>query len=272
MKVVLAATHHDPAGRLYEQTMRALPALAGVFDGLAIQATHTTWKDSLDLLAATGALIRREDQEHVAPYLQLGRARRGALELALQLDAPFILFCDFDRALHWAERYPQELAQVAARLPEHDFTVLGRTDRAFRSHPRIQRDTEAIVNRVYATVSGQAWDVTAAARGLSRRAAETILEGCLDESIGTDVAWPLFLQREARFTLGYIAAEGLEFETADRYGDAIAACGGIAQWLAQLDADPRQWIQRLELARVEVAALLPYIDQRPTTNDQRRAD
>jgi hypothetical protein len=64
------------------------------------------------------------------------------------------------------------LAQVARRVTEYDFTVLGRTPRAFDSHPRIQRDTESIVNHVFGLVSGQTWDVTAAARGLSRRAAE----------------------------------------------------------------------------------------------------
>ena len=78
------------------------------------------------------------------------------------------------------------------------FTAMRQGDsRAFASHPRIQRDTEAIVNTVYASVSGHAWDVTAAARGISRRAAAAILAGCDEQSVGTDVAWPLFLQRRA---------------------------------------------------------------------------
>src|SRR5256885_11454975 len=37
------------------------------------------------------------------------------------------------------------------------------------------------------------------------------------ESVGTDVSWPLFLQQDGNFSLGYIVTEGLEFETADRY-------------------------------------------------------
>src|SRR5262249_28332832 len=132
-------------------------------------------------------------------------------------------------------------------------------DRAFNSHPRVQRDTETIINSVYATISGFNWDVTAAARGLSRKATAAILAGCPDETIGIDVAWPLFLQRAGGFSLGYIATEGLEFETADRYGDEVAAAGGIAPWLARLDADPREWVKRLDMARVEVEALLPYV-------------
>lgn len=260
--IVLAATQHDLDGRLYDQTERVLPVLTRIFAGLAIQATHATQERMLTLLTGAGALVRCEELEWPTGLRHLGLARRTAVGLALQLDAQAILFCDLDRALHWAERYPDELAQVAARLAGSDFTVLGRTRRAFESHPRVQRDTEAIINRVYATASGQAWDVTAAARGLSRRAAAAILAGCLEESIGTDVAWPLFLQRTGGFTFDYITAEGLEFETADRYGDQVAAAGGLEQWMAGLDADARQWAFRLELARIEVEALLPYAEDR----------
>jgi hypothetical protein len=139
---------------------------------------------------------------------------------------------------------------------------LGRTPRAFASHPRIQRDTEAIVNQVFATLSGREWDVTAAARALSRRAAEAVIHGCPDETVGTDVSWPLFAAR-AGLTLGYIATEGLEFETADRHADEVAAAGGLGRWLDQIDANPRRWIERLEIAKIEVEATLPYLDGQP---------
>jgi hypothetical protein len=258
--VVLAATHHDPEGRLYDQTVRVLPGLARYFAGIAIQATHASQGRSLDLLAGAGALIQREAAPDSSNLVRLGHARRAALGLGLRLDAPLILFCDFDRALHWAEHFPDELAQVVSELGEHDMTVLGRTERAFASHPRIQRDTEAIVNTVYTSVSRYNWDVTAAARGISRPAAEAILAGCHEQSVGTDVAWPLFLQRRGGFTLGYRATEGLEFETADRYADQVAAAGGLHAWMAQLDADPRRWAERLEVARVEVAAATPYME------------
>jgi hypothetical protein len=258
ISVVLAATHHDPEGRLYDQTLGMLPRLARYFSGIAIQATHASQQRSLDLLASAGALVQREAAPDSSSLVLLGHARRAVLELGLRLEAPAILFCDLDRALHWAEHYPDELAGVVAQLGQYDMTVLGRTERAFASHPRIQRDTEAIVNTVFASVSQYDWDVTAAARGLSRRAAEAILAGCHEQSVGTDVAWPLFLQRRGGFSLGYRATEGLEFETADRYADQVAAAGGIDAWTARLDADPQRWAERLDVARVEVAAAIPY--------------
>ncbi|HEU5102359.1 MAG TPA: hypothetical protein VFU22_25225 [Roseiflexaceae bacterium] len=258
--MVLAATHHDPDGRLYDQATRILPALARYFGGIAIQATHASQQRSLDLLAGVGALIQREDTPDSSSLVLLGHARRAALELGLRLEMPTILFCDFDRALHWAEFYPDELADVVSRLGEYDMTVLGRTERAFASHPRIQRDTETIVNTVYASVSQHGWDVTAATRGISRRAAEAILVGCHEQSIGTDMAWPLFLQRRGGFTLGYRATDGLEFETADRYADQVAASGSVYAWMARLDADPQRWAERLDVARAEVAAATPYVE------------
>lgn len=189
---------------------------------------------------------------------QLGRARREAISLALQLEMPFVLYCDGDRILHWAERYPEELGQVVEQLGRHDLTVLGRTARAFHSHPRVQRDTEALVNDVFRMVSGYDWDVMAAARGLSRRAVQTILRGCPDEEISTDVSWPLHLQSTRGFSLGYIAAKGLEFETAAGCREEIAAAGGYREWLQQRDADWERGARRLEIAHIHVEAMIPF--------------
>jgi len=258
MTVALAVTYHDPEGRMHQQIKRVLPVLTDLFGGLALRASHSAHPPSLALFAEAGAAIARGTPERAVERFKLGQARREAVALALQFDCPFILYCDGDRVLHWAERYPKELEQVVTGMADYDFTVLGRTPRAFDSHPRIQRDTEAIVNRAFATVSGHAWDVTAATRGLARRAAMAILAGCPDEEVSTDVSWPLFLERAGSFSLGYIATEGMEFETPDRYGEEIAQAGGLAPWLARLDADPRNWAHRLDMARVEVEAMTPY--------------
>ena len=255
MAVTLTVTHHDPEGRLYDQARQFLPVLTNIFAGLAVQASLAANDRSLALWQSASATIERST---VSTLPGLGQVRRAAVAQALRASAPFILFCDSDRALHWAEHYPQELAAVVAALPEYDFTIVGRTERAFATHPRVQRDTESIVNHVFATVSGREWDVTAAARGLSRRAAEAIVSGCEDDTIGVDVSWPLYLQQRGSFSLGYIATEGLEFETADRHPGEIATAGGRAQWLAQLDADPQRWAHRLYLAHLEVEAMFPY--------------
>ena len=244
---------------MYQQIERTLPALKHVFSGMAICASHNTHAPALDLFTRAGALIVHGPPDQAVERFKLGAARRAAVELGLQFDQPFILHCDCDRVLHWAERYPEELARVAARVADYDLTVIGRTQRAFDSHPRIQRDTEAIVNRVFAMTSRQAWDVTAATRGLSRRAAQAILAHCPDVQVSTDVSWTLFLRGSGGYTLGYVETEGMEFETPDRYADQIAQAGGLERWMEQLDANPRHWAHRLDMARVEIEGMYPYL-------------
>lgn len=251
--VILAAPHNDADGRLYDQTARLLPLLTQLFAGLALHVTDGTQPRSLALLEQAGAHM---DVHPAVNHTQLGIPRRAALQLAVHLDAPCILFCDFDRLLHWAEFHLDELRTTFLQIPQADCTILGRTPAAFDSHPRVQRDTEAIVNHVFAQVSGQAWDITAAARGFSRRAALAVVQGCPDETVGTDASWPLFLRRTGGFTISYRAAQGLEFETPDRYADQIAAAGGLAAWIARIDADPQAWALRLAIAEAEVRSMI----------------
>jgi hypothetical protein len=244
---------------LYPQLEHHLPRLTTLFAGIAANVSPETHTPSLALLQGAGAKVEVERREETGDGMpQLGKVRRAVLALALQLDTPFLMYCDGDRLLHWLINYPDELAAVLTRLPAADFTILGRTPRAFASHPAIQYDTEQIINRVYASVSGWPWDITAGARGLSRRAAEAIVHGCLDDSTGVDAAWPLFLQHAGRFRLCEIQTEGLQFETADQYPGEVAALGGEAAWKAHLDATPHHWVFRLRLAHIEVLSMLPY--------------
>jgi len=266
VKVTLAITYHDPAGHLSGQIERVLPVLTAVFAGLAVQASSRANEQSLALFTRTGALVQREPAAQLSERPKLGRARREAISLALQLEMPSVLYCDGDRVLHWAERYPEELGQVVGQLGRYDLTVLGRTARAYNSHPRVQRDTESLVNDVFRMISGYDWDIMVGARGLSRRAVEAILHGCPDEEISTDVSWPLYLQAVGGFSLGYIAAEGLEFETAAGCEEEIAAAGGYQAWLQQRDANWERWARRLEIARVHVEAMIPFSKgRRPTS-------
>jgi len=255
-EVALALIHYDPGGALFDQTARVLPRLPQVFADIAVFANAATAPRSIAYLRDHGVRVTAEASQ--VGLNHLGWFRRAAVQLALQGPCPFILYCDFDRILHWMEFHPQELSDVAQQIAAHDFTILGRTPRAFATHPRLQRDTEAIINHVFARITDRTWDTGAGARGLSRRAAETIALDCLDDQISNDVTWPLCLQQLGGFTLGYIETEGLEFETPDRFPAEVAQAGGVAQWSEQLDDDPQHWAARLELARIEVAAMLPY--------------
>jgi hypothetical protein len=175
------------------------------------------------------------DQRPGAP-LRLGRARRNALRLAHDLGTSHTLSFDADRVLHWADRYPDELTDAVAHIADADLTIFGRTPRAFATHPQTQRDTEAIINRVFAAITNHAWNVTGAGRGLSQRATTALVDACPDDQISVDVTWPLHLWQSGAFSIVYRELEGLEFETPDRYTPEVAAAGGLAGWMHQIDA------------------------------------
>lgn len=255
--VALAATHHDPEQRLTEQIARLLPRLQTMYSHITVLQTPTTPRDP-SLRQTEHVVLDVLEDVFPTGLPHLGRYRRRVLATTLrnvaQSQASHLHLCDFDRVLHWAEYYPDELRATLRTMSGYDFTVLGRTERAFASHPRVQRDTETLINHVFALASGHAWDVTAGSRGISRRAAERLIAGSNDDTVGVDCSWPLFIQQQGVFTLHALETEGLEFETPDRFEAEIAAAGGREAWIARIDADPRQWAVRAEVAMLEIQA------------------
>lgn len=254
--VVLAATHHDPHDTMFAQIERVLPRLQESYAALTVFSTPDAGPRSDTLLAAAGVRIVLQPEGAQQGLETLGLVRNATIRAAVEQGAAYVHLCDFDRALHWAESYPDELRELIDAIPRHDFLILGRTPRAFATHPRVQRDTEAIVNHTFGLAFGQPLDVTAASRGLSRRAAELLLALSEPEpTVGNDCAWLLYLARFPELVIGYAATEGLEWETPDRHADEIAAAGGLDAWIANFDADPQRWEFRLQLALHEVAAI-----------------
>ena len=225
-----------------------------MYDHILILASKATTEHSVAALRTMGATVEVQ-AEDAAIFRTLGTVRRTALALGLRSDGRHLHLCDWDRIIHWVDIYPDELEDVVKEIMRHDCLILGRTARAFETHPRVQRDTEAIVNHCFELAWGTACDVTASSRGLSRAAAQRIVEECDESTIGNDCVWPIFLRNYGDLTMSYRATEGLEWETPDSYAAEIAVAGGLAAWLALHDANLDHWIQRLALAQVEVDAL-----------------
>jgi hypothetical protein len=85
------------------------------------------------------------------------------------------------------------LETVVAAIPNYDLLVLGRTERAWATHPPHQAETEPLFNRVFHLATGLPWDIGAGSRGLSRRAAELLLSISREPTVGVDAEWPLLL-------------------------------------------------------------------------------
>jgi hypothetical protein len=177
----------------------------------------------------------------------IGSVRRQAVRLGLRLKADHLHFCESDRLIVWAKRYPDELVKVVSKISNYDFLVIGRTNRAFQTHPRAQRDTEASVNAVCSLLLGKNLDVTCASRGLSKSAARFIGVHSKTKAYETDVEWPCLMSAQSRFRTGYVAVEGLEYEDWLKEPDRVNRLGD-GKWFRAKETDQREWALRIRWA------------------------
>jgi hypothetical protein len=256
-EVALVATVHQPDERLATLAEAQLPALAAGYSALTAFCSSSTHPTMLELMRDHGISVRVDDRPSVGME-EIGNVRRRALRAGLEAGTPHLQMCDFDRVLHWAAHYPHELDTVLIEIAKYDLLVLGRTQRAWATHPPYQAETEPLFNKVFALSTGLAWDVGAGSRGFSKRGAQKLLELSQEPTIGIDAEWPLLLLGKEGFSVGFRACEGLEFETADRFGAEIEAAGGYAAWEAEMSADPVRWVHRLRLALLIAEAIVRY--------------
>jgi hypothetical protein len=255
--VALTMTVNQTDERLGDLTKAHLPTLVSCYMGVAAYCSRATHPAVLDLLRHHGLPVH-VDKEEAAGIHRIGDVRRETIRAGLLAGTSHLQMCDFDRAIHWVANYPEELREVIAEIPNHDLLVLGRTERAWATHPPYQTETEPLFNRIFALVTGLRWDVGAGSRGFSRRAAETLLEVSRERTVGIDAELPLLLLKRDGFRVGHRLCEGLEFETADRFRAEIESAGSYEVWEAQMAADPQRWVFRMKIAQMIAEAVIRY--------------
>jgi hypothetical protein len=255
--VSLAVTVHQPTERLAPLVAATLPALVSRYAAATAFCSRITHPTILTFLRQHGISVL-VDADPPSGIEGIGAIRRRTIQHGLSAGTPHLQMCDFDRAIHWQAQYPAELGAVIGEIPNHDFLVLGRTDRAWATHPPYQAETEPYFNKVFALVTGLPWDVGAGSRGLSRRAAEALVESSQEMTVGIDAEWPLLMLKKEGFRVGFRPCEGLEFETADGFACEIEAAGGYKAWESRMCASPQQWTFRLKVAWLIAEAVLRY--------------
>lgn len=265
--VVLLGMVHDPEGRIAALLSHDLPLLRRQYARIFAICGTQTLPATIARLRASGVTVFSGDDIPV-------NARPYALDV---MDAHpewgHVHLCDFDSALHWARMWPDELAPLNETIARHDFLLLGRTARAMASLPEAQRETERLINLLFARTTGglDPWrivnepdtliDLCAGAWGFSRRGIAALRSRARIADIGFHAEWPLIARETPGLRCAYRACEGLEYETADRYGDQIAAAGGIDAWHARQNADIHRWRQRIGYITQVADAIAAY--QRP---------
>ncbi len=244
----LATTLGDPEGVLDPKIEELLPGVVRRFDCVAVLATTDTHPRILSRLREDGGVLATAEPD----IDQIGRHRREALRKTLTHSSNSrIVYLDFDHLLRWIENDPSELDRVLEATTEYDCAVIGRGPHSLAALPERLASTEAIVNNVFRLITGHPWDVMMAARSFSRQAAEAIVDGSRVDTVGNDVAWPLFCEARG-LTVGYAEAEGLTYRTNVDYA---------ANLVDARDSEPHAWAERVLLAAQQIEAMVPYMDK-----------
>lgn len=242
-KIALICLIRDPKGTFITPIKEHSYRLIEIYPETTIIASQDTSPDTIRALRENGCQVKTQSGKGV------GEARRDALRTAIQNKFEYIHLCDLDRALHWTNTYPAELKHIKNVIPEHDFLILGRTPRAFETHPEPQKMTESLTNQVFSFIYKQPIDVNTASRGVSYKAAEVILRYSHASGFETDVEWPLIIKLKTNLNLGYMEVEGLEYETHIKCPEEIRKAGGLQNWKRMLERDPNEWLRRVNIAR-----------------------
>jgi hypothetical protein len=235
--ILLAMPYHDPNGSKTDELRKAIPIFNKIFDGIVAHVSDTTDTISQKILSENCTDVKTEPPCKDL-INEIGRIRRELLSLCLSQSPESIFYCDGDRAVHWANNYPDELKSVVNNIHVSDFTVYGRTNRAWISHPESQKSTESIIDKQFANLTGLEWDVLAAARGISKNAAQFIVDCSEDDTFGVDVSWPILIQENSdRFSMSYVRVDGLSFEGENN------------------DESINEWIHRAKIVQVELESM-----------------
>jgi 2-polyprenyl-3-methyl-5-hydroxy-6-metoxy-1,4-benzoquinol methylase len=182
--------------------------------------------------------------------------RYTALQKSLETPADFIQYADFDRLLRWVETRPQEWRRVLQQIQVWDCLVIGRTPEAYATHPRALTATEETSNRIVSFFLGEQVDASAGSKGFSRRAVEFLIQNTKPgHPFGADAEWLILLKRSG-FRFGSIQVDGLEWESADRYKDRAVTTLEQEQAAKAYDADPANWLHRVQVAQEVVEGSL----------------
>jgi hypothetical protein len=240
VSVALATVLHDPSDRLLGKISEVLPEMAPHFAGIGVLASVEASAPGMAAVRAAGAIVEQELLPAGIPTI--GRRRRGSLAVALRTGATHVLSSDIDHVMRWWERHPEDFRAALAEAddPAVGVTIIGRGVAELARTPAPLRETEGLVNRFYEARTGRPWDLLLATRVLRADVAAAIVERCDEDTIATDVAWPLFAEGEGA-TLRYRAAP-IDYETADWYATGVSERDAI-------ERDPKAWALRCDLGR-----------------------
>lgn len=228
-KVALICVTHDPDGHNIELFNRIHKEIENSYNELFVAISEESSSDLIEAIQQSNFNYQLISKKGVA------EARRAVVEFSLKGSSQYFHYCDFDRLLTWAHNYPSELQETVKNIPYHHYQIIGRTNRAFNTHPEEWVETEKITNKICSIELGQEVDITAGSCSFSRQVAEYINYHSKEQM--TDAEWAMITHRIAKLPVTYSAVEGLEYEEEHN---------GIRRKLT----DAEKWLGRLRLSLI----------------------
>lgn len=224
--VALISVTHDPEGRNIELFRLLTKRIEDIYSELFITISDETSSKLIDVIKESKFKYR------IIPKRGVAEARRAVVELGLTGNSQYFHYCDFDRLLTWVGNYIDELKDTVLHIHKHEYQIIGRTERAIRTHPEEWIETEKITNRICSMELKQEVDITAGSCSFSREVAKYINRFSKEQM--TDAEWAMIALRIAKLQVTTSFVEGLE------YNEEI---NGIHRSIT----DTEKWLGRLKV-------------------------
>lgn len=205
--VALITIIHDKEGLLYEMLNKVVHLFKNYYEYRYAAVSDQTSFNVVSMLKDNGFRVFLIEKNGA------GHARRKIVQLMRDYPHEYYHYCDLDRLVTWMLEYPSELTLIQREIPKYDYLILGRTKRAFCSHPKAWIETESIVNKVFtlefdSNNSNDDIDITAGSCGMSRKALLAIADQSTMKM--TDAEWPLIIKNMfGRREVGCLNVDGL---------------------------------------------------------------
>ncbi len=258
--MILCSTFHDPHFSLEKLLKSSIPIINKLFSKTIVCCTPITEKSAVDYLKDAGFIVNINYKDTVVDTYKM--AIKTALESMEKTKDEKVFYIDFDRLIHWANKYPDELSNILQENDDVDYLHIGRTPKAFNTHPKTQVKTELIVNEFGSRILGvgETMDLISVCYIFTKELGLKILEEKNITDAGFYGSWPvLFWNWASPSSRRYIQAEGLDWETPDRFEDEIND-KGYEEWLKSFQSS-REWEKRVRYLHdclIELAELTRF--------------
>lgn len=255
--IILSSTYHDPHFRLKSLLVLALPTINELFSQKIVYCTPSTNNDAYDFLTNEGIqVIISESIKQVENYK---KSIKIAIDNVENPDNQKIFYIDFDRLIHWINSYPDEFRNIFKINSDIDYLHIGRTSRAFETHPSTQKETEKIINELGSKTLGskETMDIISVCYLFTKELGEKILKFKNFTKTGFYCTWPIIFWKYASKNR-YIEVNGLEWETPDRFQTEITKVG-YDEWLKKFQS-PEEWKKRVQFVQDAIDELTLLVD------------